>query len=33
MVKTYPDMDFSAELTEKPELAKFLRASINTHSL
>jgi hypothetical protein len=33
MLSVFPDMDFTEELTDKPELAKFLRASINSNSI
>jgi hypothetical protein len=33
ILEVFPDMDFDAELQEKPELAKYMRNAINAKSL
>jgi len=33
ILKVFPDMDFSKDIAEKPELANYLRNAINTKSL
>lgn len=33
ILETFPEMDFTAELEEKPELAKYMRAAINSKSV
>lgn len=33
ILEIFPDMDFTAELEEKPELAKYMRAAINKMSV
>jgi len=33
ILKVFPDMDFSAELEEKPELSSYLRNAINSKAL
>lgn len=33
ILKVFPDMDFSTELQDKPELATYLRNAINSKAL
>lgn len=33
ILKVFPDMDFTQELADKPELSKYMRGALNSKSL